>query len=326
MKDASQTQVIKEGWLPKGKLAAVVMTIDDIHPGQRERDGYDGGGDLEAGALGLVHELIRRHPELWVTLFTTPDWRETTPHVTKRWVNRVPGLRDRVHLTKLRPKGAMRLDRHPEFVAYLRTMPQVEVGLHGLHHIHPGRTVLVEFQDQNAHTCGRILRKGLKIFEDAGLPRPTGFTPPGWRAPQGLIDAMSALGFDYLASSRDIFTPITPEAVSQMSGLKGVSLLYPEWIARGSLVHMSSNFQATSPMSRAFDIVEAGGILAIKAHIVKSAFGHVALDGVDALYMNYLDALFANLKARYGDTLHWTSMQEIAERLQSQRKAHLEVA
>jgi hypothetical protein len=62
-------------WLPDGKRAAVCFSIDDIHPG-RSADDYDGGGDLDAGALGHVRRLLERHPRLWVTLFTTPDWRE----------------------------------------------------------------------------------------------------------------------------------------------------------------------------------------------------------------------------------------------------------
>src|SRR5262249_24369191 len=62
-------------WLPPGKRDAVCFTIDDVHPG-RSTDHYDAGGDLGKGALGLIAELLERHPQLHVTLFTTADWRE----------------------------------------------------------------------------------------------------------------------------------------------------------------------------------------------------------------------------------------------------------
>lgn len=305
-------------WLPPGKRAAVCFTIDDLHPG-RSRDGYDGGGDLGAGALGHVEWLLRRHPALRVTLFTTPDWREISPVPTRRLLARIPGVRDRVHLTRLHPVGTMRLSRHPEFVRYLASLGQAEVALHGLHHVHPGRTVLVEFQEQGEAECRRILEASMAIFREAGLPFVKGMTPPGWNAPPGLVEAMAALDFDFLASARDIKSAIEPGVKAQMSGLKGVALLEPEWIAGGRLLHVPANFQATSPVERALAIVEAGGLLSIKAHIVKTAMGHVALDGVDALYMNYLDVLLSTLEDRYGDELWWTSMGALAAEARSTR-------
>lgn len=306
-------------WLPAGKKAALCFTIDDIHPG-RSRDGYDGGGELGSGALGLVQRLLERHPLLHVTLFTTPDWRETTPKPT-RLARHIPWLRDRMYLAPLHPPGTMRLSRHPAFVDYLRHLPRTEVGLHGLHHVHKGPTVLIEFQRQEADECERILRESMALFDEAKLPYVKGMTPPGWNAPPGLIEAMARLEFDYLASARDIRTAIAPDAKATMSGLQGVSLVRPEWIAGARLLHLPANFQATSPIERAVQLVEVGGLVSIKAHIVKSAHGHVALDGVDALYMNYLDVLLSRLEDRYGESLWWTSMGEIARHARSQRPA-----
>lgn len=308
-----------ENWLPPGKQAAVCFTIDDLHPG-RARDGYDGGGDLGEGALGLVHWLLERHPSLWVTLFTTPDWRETTPKATSP-LRHVPWLKDRVYLAPLHPPGTMRLSRHPAFVEYLKRLPRTEVALHGLHHVHRGPTVLVEFQQQSAEQCEAILRESMRLFDEAQLPYAKGMTPPGWNAPPGLVEAMARLDFDFLASARDIKTPIAPGARCSMSGLQGVSLLGPEWIAGGRLLHLPSNFQATSPIERAMSIVEHGGLLSIKAHIVKSAHGHVALDGVDRLYMNYLDVLLSTLEDRYGERLWWTSMGQLARSLRATAQA-----
>ena len=42
-----------------------------------------------------------------------------------------------------------------------------------------------------------------------------------------------------------------------MSGLRGVSMLFGERIAP-NLMHISTNFQATSTPERAFEILEAG--------------------------------------------------------------------
>ena len=79
--------------------------------------------------------------------------------------------------------------------------------------------------------------------------------------------------------------------------------------------HISTNFQATSGPERAFDILDAGGILSIKAHITKTVPGHMHLDGVDDLYMNYLDRLFNDIEQRYGDAIDWTTSNRLAASL-----------
>lgn len=290
------------------------FSIDDVHPG-KSTDCYEAGGDLGKGALGHVEWLLERHPRLRVTLFTTPDWREMSPMPTRKLLARVPYVRDRVYLMKVRRRGEMRLDRHPEFVAYLRGLPRTEIGVHGLHHIHPGRTVFVEFQNQGVGACKRVLEQALGIFRDAGLEVVSGVGPPGWNAPPALLEAMVQLGLTFVASARDIVNPVSADARTKMSGIKGVSLVYPDLVANGRLVHFTTNFQATSTLERALGILEVGGLLSIKGHIIKNAMGQISLDGVDGLYRNYLDLLFRELHRRYGDALWWTSMGEIAKTL-----------
>ena len=303
-----------EHWLPPGKRAAVCFSIDDVHPA-KSSDAYEAGGDLGAGALGHVARLLERHPLLKVTLFTTPDWREISPAITRRWMAAIPVVRDRVFLTAVLPRGTMRLDRHPGFVSFVKSMPRTEVGLHGLHHVHPGKIVMIEFQRQNAAECERMLRRGLEIFRAAGLEA-TGMTPPGWNAPPALLDAMAQVGLEFIASARDLATDVARGATAQMSGLRGVPLFEPAMLhGHRRLVHIPANFQATSTKERAFEIIEIGGLLSIKAHIVKNAMGHISLDGIDALYCNYLDSLFCLLEQRYGDQLWWTSMNEVAARV-----------
>lgn len=155
-----------------------------------------------------------------------------------------------------------------------------------------------------------MLGEALAIFDRAGLPRPTGMTPPGWNAPDPLLAAMAEVGLGWVASARDIRTPITPGARANMSGQTDVSLTQPDLV--GGLVHLPTNFQATSPIERAFAILDGGGLLSIKAHAVKNALGFIALDGLDGVYGNLLDLLFRELDRRYGESLWWTSMERIA--------------
>jgi hypothetical protein len=299
-------------WYNTAKTAAVVLCVDDVFPGT-SHSAYEAGGDLEKGALGHLLWLLDRHPQLQATLFVTPDWRQVSPVPHRIW-RRVPWLRRELYLADVLPKGTMDLRHHPEFVAFLNAMPRTEVALHGLHHIHPGESVSVEFQSQDRSTCADMLREAICIFEDAGLRWRRGLQPPGWNCPPALQQACRDVGIEWITSARDIISPVSKQAKTAMSGLCGVSNIFPERIAP-NLLHISTNFQATSPPERAFDILDAGGVLSIKAHITKDVPGHTHLDGVDHLYMNYLDRLFDDIEHRYGDAIDWTTMGQLAASL-----------
>jgi len=253
---------------------------------------------------------LRRHPQLRLTLFVTPDWRRVSAVPDRLW-RHVPWLRDRLHLARMLPKGAMDLRNHPGFVAFLNAMPRTEIALHGLSHINVGPSVSAEFQSRDRQACTRMLAEALRIFDEAGLHHVRGLQPPGWSCSPALQQACRDLGIKWITSARDVQTPVSRDAKTAMSGLRGVSMIFPERIAE-YLVHVSTNFQATSAPERAFDILDAGGVLSIKAHITKNVPGHTHLDGVDDLYMNYLDRLFVDIEERYGDTIHWTTLGSLA--------------
>jgi Uncharacterized protein conserved in bacteria (DUF2334) len=301
-------------WLPEGMQGAVCFGIDDVHPAT-SRDEYEAGGDLAAGALGRIERLLDRHPQLRVTLFVTPDWRLQHLLPTRKWLTRIPVVRDRVHWAPIRRKGHFRVDRFPEFVAYLNGMCRTEIAVHGLTHTHPGPRMAAEFQQQNRRECAELLQAATQIFAAAGLRHVSGFQPPAWNAPPALCEALCDAGFHFLCSARDVHTPIGAGARTAMSGLKGASLIAPTWImAPSTLVHISTNFQATSTIERAFEIIDAGGLVSIKAHIFKSGGGITMADGLDEAYVNYLDLLCRELERRYGDSLWWTSFAEVADR------------
>ncbi len=289
----------------------MVLTVDDIFPGISKKP-FEAGGALEKGGLGRLLWLLQRHPKLHITLFTTPDWRETTP-VPRSPLRHVPWLCDRIYLAPILPKGSMDLRRHPELVAFLNAMPRTEVAVHGLHHIHRGKRIAVEFQEQDVATCTAMMREAVTIFEESGLVWSRGFQPPGWNLPPALRRACVDVGIQWVASGRDLRSPVGPEAtLAEGFGVAGASLIYPERMVEG-LLHFSSNFQATTAPERAFEILDAHGILAIKAHITQFVPGHVHSDGVNRLYMNYLDRLFCDIEDRYGDAVDWTTMGKIAE-------------
>jgi len=314
------------GWLPAGKRAAVCFNVDDVHPATSQ-DEFDAGGDLGRGALGRVERLLDRQPQLRVTLFVTPDWRLRRLVPTRKWLTRVPLLRERIHWAPLAPRGHFRVDRFPEFVAYLNALPRTDCALHGLNHAHPGPRMAVEFQEQSRSECSVLLQEARQIFTTARLRHVQGFAAPAWNTPPSLCEALSDADFHFVTSARDLDTPVSDRARSAMSGLRGASLIQPMWIrcapsdkatsasaGPSRLVHFTTNFQATSTIERARDIIETGGLLSIKAHIFKTGGGITMLDGLDAAYCDYLERIWRELDARYGDALWWTSLAEVAGR------------
>jgi hypothetical protein len=300
-------------WLPEGKRAAVCFSIDDVDPGM-ESNGDQAGPAVNRDSLRHLRWLLDRHSQLRATLFTTADWRELSPLPTKRLLALIPYLRERFFLTEILPAGSLRLSNHPEFVQFLKQLPQVEIGLNGLHHVQRGPHIPVEFQKFSASECERVLQEMIAIFEEADLEFVLAMNPPGWEMTESLAQAMIAVGIKAVSSARDLRTPISSTATTNMSGLKGVSLIYPERINAGQLLHITTNFQATSTVDRALEILEHGGLLAIKAHAVKTILGYTALDGLDEPYRNYLDLIFTRLENMYGDSLWWTSIGELTDR------------
>ena len=278
---------------------AVCFSVDDVHP-----------APVAAEALAHVRWLQERHPRLRVTLFTTPDWRTLDPYPT-RFLSRIPFVRDRVFTVRIHPRGTFRLDRHEELCALLRGWPGAEVGLHGLQHVRKGMRPVLEFADRDRGECRAVLDEAMAILDDARVPFVRGMCPPGWIAPPPLLEAMHDAGFAFVASARDLDTPIAPDVLANGSGLRGVSLIRPQRIEPG-LLHIPTNFQATSPIERALAILECGGLLSIKAHLLAQSGSYRALDGLTPEYREYLHRIFSTIEERFGDRVWWTSMGELA--------------
>jgi hypothetical protein len=296
-------------WLPRGKTCALLFSIDDLHPA-RAADGFDAGGGLGSGVLSGLSWLLERHEQLRATLAVTPDWRPKSP-LPRPELAVLPDA-DNLFLVDSWSDGRMRLDRHPEFVAFLKSLPRVEIVPHGLRHMQRGPRVPVEFERADYASCLSALQRAADIMQRAGFPAPRGQVPPGWAAPAPLRQAMRDLGLRFVASARDVLTPVARDAVTAMSGLCGQPLIVPGLTEEG-LVHIPTNFQATSGPDRAFAILEQGGLLSIKAHIVKSIGSYVALDALEGAYLRDLDTLLSRIEDRFGDALWWTTMEGLAE-------------
>lgn len=287
-------------WLPRSKRAAVCFSVDDVHPASVARE-----------ALGHVRWLQERHPHLRVTLFTTPAWRTLDPYATRKLIAHVPIVRDSLFTVRTYRSGTFRLDRHDDFCAMLRDWPGAEVAIHGLHHARRGLRPINEFDGRGVRACRRIIGEAIRIFERALLPFARGLSPPGWGVTPQLLEAMHQADLVFIASARDLDTPVALDAIANGSGLRGVALFRPQKID-GGLVHFSTNFQATSPIERATAIVGCGGLLSIKAHLLAESGSWRALDGLTSAYRDHLDRVLCTIEDLFGDAIWWTSMGEIA--------------
>lgn len=307
---ATLVHVEREVW-PHAKSSAVTFSIDDVHPGTRQ-DYYEAGGDLEEGVLGRLAQLLNRIPELKTTLFVTPDWREICPYPTRR-VAKIPLVRRYLYQTGIRPRGEMALDRHVAFSKYLQSLNHVEIAMHGLHHVQRGPNVPVEYEAKGRWSSLRSIERGLEIFEKAGFDRIRGFGPPAWCAPDALLFALERSGFRYFSASRDLDSTVNLNAWNAGSGRGDVCAFRPSRVTGHELLHIPINFQATSSFDRAYQILEQGGLLSIKAHAIEDAFGHIALDALNLNYVERLSDLFSRLRERFGESIWFATFGEIQQ-------------
>lgn len=308
---------------PENKTAALVFSMDDVHPASSSQ-GYEAGGDLSEGVLGRLHQLLSEHADFHATLFTTADWREKSPYpsLRNRIFNKIPGLGSRLSSLPQWPEGFLRLDRHLEFLSYLKSFLRIETGSHGLTHVGLGKNLMREFVGLSESEIKTRLVKINQIFEKSGLAKPAGFCPPGWGYNEYLLKIIPDFGYSYLACSRDLNTPIKPGAFSRESGLKNVPMLEPAFLPNSQVVHIPSNWSATSDFERAYRILDLGGVLSIKAHAVKKMGTYVSADGLDGAYQNYLNKLFHSLKVRFGASIWWTTMKELANQYRHSQTSH----
>jgi hypothetical protein len=295
-------------WLPPGKRAAVCLSVDDVHPAS-DVGQLDGGRARRA--LDHVRWLADRHPSLRTTLFVTPDWRSMTAYPQRSWWTTVPAVGTFAYHLPVLPPRTMRLERFPEFCEYLRTWTGVEMALHGLHHVTRGPQPLLEYDQPSVRRCRTLLTEGLARMDEAALPTTRGVCPPGWVASSAMLQAMGECDFRFIASARDLDTPIADSAKTAGSGLRGMRLIHPQLVPGTRLVHLPTNFQATSSRERAIEIVRAGGLLSIKAHLLDSFGSYVALDGLTVGYRTHLDDVLRAVEDECGDALWWPLMSEV---------------
>lgn len=297
-------------WLPAGRRAAVVFSVDDVHPA-----GTVPGGDADVArrALGVVARLQERHPRLAVTFFTTPDWRSASPDPAPGFAARLPLTGQFAWHVPVLPAGTYRLSNHPAFCATLRAWPRGDVALHGLHHVRRGPRPLVECDGLGEAACRALIVRGRRLLDEAGVPYAPGFAPPGWSAPAPLLRALARAGMSFFGSARDLDTPVSADARAAGSGLLGVPLFSPELLPGTGLVHVPVNFQATSAVERARAVAAAGGLLSIKAHLLSGLGSYRAHDGLTDAYGAHLDRVLSDLEDAHGDALWWPTLSELAE-------------
>lgn len=305
-------------WLPPGSRAAVCLSVDDVHPAGTVPGGEP---DLARRALDVVAWLQERHSRLAVTFFTTPDWRSGSPVPEPGLAGRIPILRGFAYHARVLPRDTYRLSRHPAFCATLRSWPRSEVALHGLHHVRRGPRPVAEFEGLGPAACRALLARAEALFDEAGLPCVRGLCPPGWLAPPALLRAMDANGMAFVASARDLDSPVSPDGVARGSGLGGVPLFRPARIPGTRLVHLPTNFQATSSLDRARAIVGAGGLLSIKAHLLQGLGRYRALDGLAADYAEHLHRVLSTLEDEHGEAIWWPPMSALADRVRARENA-----
>ena len=295
---------------PNGKHAAVVVSVDDVRPiinGMVNDIGVGSRGDI----LGAIAGLQKEHPQLIVTLFTVPDWREKNPFPTRRLLSRLPILNQYFYLSPVWSEPALSLEKHPDFCQRLSALPGVEIAVHGLHHVSKGQPVFQEFRRLSLKECLRRLELAEAIFERVGLHYVKGFAPPGWNVSKALLLALHMRKYQFLVSARDLQTEITHAAMYNNSDMRNLSLLFPAILPGTDIVHIPVNWSRTSSFERADRILDLGGVLSIKGHAIKQEYGYTAVDGLDETYCNYLHGLFSHIEKRWGQDVWWTSMEDL---------------
>ncbi len=236
------------------KHVQVIMGIDDVFFYPDYRDYWE-----------RLTDFLKHHTKLKITLFTVANYRYKQPSRLRKFLHRHANI----PYPSYKPETFI-LTRFPEFIQTLSSLQKtgrVEIAGHGWTHCGEGTTGAREFATLSAKEINEHIVTMNTIFEDCGLPKPTGFSSPGWEYNDDLFSALEKMKCTYVAASLDTTTPISSKKQSNQAGIKGLALTHPQRITK-HLVNIPRNvtLNADGP-SRALEIAKNNGIVSIHAHL-----------------------------------------------------------
>lgn len=309
---------------PEGFKAALAIGIDDAHP-ESSLDGSDCGGDLDAGALGLLRNFLEKYSNLKATLFVTPC------HIFLPQIMGVERLHSIIRVS-LRRKGReidnichrflikkidapkFDIDRNVFFSRYLRSLTaagQIKVGIHGCFHFHSIPPYASEFRYLDEKEASRRIKLAIYKMTIANVPFVKGFSPPGWGVNKTLLKVLDNEEFSYIAGSADFSTPITRNSNSMEAGLKNISLVFPSLVT-SRLVNVPRNWTLHNNLKRALKILDLGGLLSIHMHVENEYHGSFLGNGITAKNVSKLERLIDIIISEYGKSIWFSTFDEVA--------------
>jgi peptidoglycan/xylan/chitin deacetylase (PgdA/CDA1 family) len=312
---------------PYAKRAAFSIAVDDLHPeSSKDPDHIDYGGDEDAGNFHYLGEIVRREPNVKITLFMVPAWQDR-PEVPSWLLSPVveavlnllilpfSTMRKAARQAKRRrsyPPDAFRIDK-AEFRGWCSWLESkvrtgnFEVALHGLHHFSMQAPVpSQEFYSLSTADCLAELREALQICNNAGIPVVHGFRPPAWAISEELMEALAEASFFFVAGCADYTTPIAANAVANSFGIRGISLVQP--CISGKQVIVPSNANGFSA-SRILDVIEVGGLAVLNTHMAKTNYG---ISHLSESFVEKTVSLFDQIERKYPGEVWFAHLSEIA--------------
>jgi hypothetical protein len=172
------------------KRSVFVVGVDDVHP-ESSSVGWDCGGDLEQGALGLISNFLNRHPQVKIPLFVTPNWRMPAIEEFSSLKRKIAMLDKSVFRSCIKRVLIRRLkfnaypivsERYRDWCRYLEgfvSQGRIGIGVHGLYHFQNGLPFSAEFEHLDRERARKRLRQAKSLFAEANLTYERGFAPLG---------------------------------------------------------------------------------------------------------------------------------------------------
>ena len=282
-----------------GFKAAVVITIDDVHPEK------GCGKEFDTGPLKLLKDLEKEFG-VKSLLFTTANWMYK-PQIFYQ-IHRFQKYASKVIPLNIRKweEGTFRLDKFKSWAESIGK--KFEVGIHGLYHLQNSYPFGAEFMNLDSDKILQRIIEIEKIFK-ISVPNYTNiFRPPGWQVNDDFIEAVRKKYF--LAASVDT-TGLSGKA--NAAGILNVPQFYPHYYK--DVLNITANCDIkTCTTKRIDEIVRSNGLVVLHGHITNNYHGEKLHNGVEASYEN-LKNLLIHLKNRYGEQIWYTTFSELHKKL-----------
>lgn len=293
---------------PHNADCVFMLGLDDLHPeGIEDKERLDFGKDFRGFFWKQMDMLVKRVPDIRITLFTVASWTDRSNFPSGIfWPLRVLYSRRRSYSEGFSLNEKKYASWRKQLLTKLKS-GNIVLSYHGLTHHNTNKRFAAsqEFLGLSKNEIAAKLESMKKIFTSAQLPVENGFRSPGWGMSDELENILEKKKFEYTANSSDFVSPILKNKTNG-AGQKGKYIYLPT-ISKGGMYNYTANCFSFQ-IDRAVAIAKEKGIIFVHGHVAETIFG---IKYVDKNFVKRIESMVKEIQLQTHKKIWFATPSEV---------------